>query len=300
MNCRPVSNGLLPFSYIEGLLSTLKKSPNVSFKTYQNLPFNFDKEIVNEESLKEVYQAEYLAWRESKKIDPTLDIIIMHDCDSGPEETAYMCDYESKHGIVSTTSVFARTLDKSEVQSYPIDFRRLVNSQKMGSCFTYHCNAWETTGYDESLLSEYINTDVRLLMDSGLDIRFFSPHGGIPSPDGRNNNSFFYPQIFNKPLIWTHNRFAPSGKRYSDGGLIQRLQKGTVGTDLRSYLIDCAVASNRIFILLHPQYYFAEHRNLIASSFDETSWVGEYWKCHLSGRSKQYWHPLAQALQKLG
>lgn len=290
---------VLPFSYIEGLFSTLKESPSVRFKTYQNLPFNFGKEVFNEESLRDVYQAEYLAWRESKKIDPTLDIILMHDCDSGPSETVQILDYETKHGIVSTTSVFARIRDKSGLKSYPIDFSQLVHSQKAGSCFTYHCNAWENTNFDESLLSDYVNTDVRLLIDSGLDIRFFSPHGGRPSPDGRNNNSFFYPQIFNKPLLWTHNRFAPSGKRYSDGGFMVRLLKGEMGTDLRNYLISCAVVPNRIFILLHPQYYFAEHPNLIASSFEKTPWISEYWKYHLSGCSKEYWRPLAQALQKL-
>jgi hypothetical protein len=299
MTMPPIRGSILPFSYIEGLYAALNSCPKVKFKTYKDLPFEFNRKIENEEALKELYRAEYLAWRESQRDDPRLDIIILHDSDSGPNETAFLCEYEASHGVVSTTSVFAQIVGAAGVETYPIDFKALLKAQSHGSCFTYHCNAWETSRYNEALLAQRCNSDVSTLEKNGLKIEFFSPHGGVPSPDGRNNNSFFYPPIFERQLLWTHNRFAPSGKRYSDGGFIPRLQRGATGTDLRTYLIECAVVPNRVFILLHPQYYFASTRVGVSEIYRATPWLDEYWRFHECGRSQEYWTPLTQALQKL-
>jgi hypothetical protein len=297
---RPIRNGgALPFSYIEGLYTALSSCPLVRFKTFSDLPFNFDAETPNEKSMANLFKVEHRAWKESAKNDPKLDIIIMHDCDSGPSETNYICEYERLNGIKSTTSLFVRTAKASGLEPYPIDLKALAESQSDGLCFSYHCNAWETSGYKEELLQDLCNDDVRVLKNNGLNIRHFSPHGGIPSPDGRNNNSFFYPRLFNDRLIWTHNRFAPTGDHYSDGSFLQRLNRGVPGTDLLRFLVEYSKIPNRIFILIHPQYYFAESPERSAGALKATPWLEHFWKLHAQGQAEKYWEPLVKRLDRL-
>jgi len=297
----PIMPGALPFSYLAGLFQTLTSCAKIRFLNYKDLPFEFNRQVHSEDDLRKLYKDEYSSWKENSLKEPTLDILFLHDCDSGPAQTVYLCEKEARYGIRSTTSLFVNILDSNgNPMPYKIDFLALRKLQEKGICFTYHANAGELAGYDEEKVRSVCNADVTWLENHGFDIQFFSPHGGRPSSDGRNNNSFFYPALFNRSLIWTHNRFAPSGHRYSDGGFIPRLQKGTPGTDLRAYLIENLALSRRIFILIHPQYYFADAPNpSVMASEDVPEWLLEYWRLCESGKEIQYWAPLADRLSQL-
>lgn len=324
---RPCRPGYLPFTYLEGFLKVLAASPRIRFLTLADLPFDRDALPRTEAGMKDFYRRELQAWQAQPAGEADLEVLLLHDCDSGPAETVHLCDHEARIGAVSTTSLFVDVPDRQGgIRPYGIDYRHLVGLQAQGQCFTYHCNGPELVGYDDARVPERINADVAALRAMGFEIDFFSPHGTRASPEGKSNTTYFYPPLFERPLIWTHNRFAPSGYRYSDGGFDTRLMRGDPSTDLRACLLDLARLPNpaaaetswkarlkaltgpaatkrnmtrRIFILLHPQYYFAEDpRPAVMAAPDCPAWLSEFWQLHAQGRAADYWAPLAAALDR--
>lgn len=318
---RPNVKGILPYEYLEGLFKTLKASPRVRFLTHDALPFDAAFQIRSEADMKSFYAKELEAWRNQASVEADIEVLLMHDCDTGPAQTVYLCSHQASLGLVSTTSLFVEVPDLNGGRiPYDMDYQQLTTLQKHGQCFTYHCNGPELVSYDDSLVEKQINADVEALFEMGFNIRFFSPHGGRPSVTGINNNSYFYPTLFRRKLIWTHNRFAPSGYRYSDGALMPRLLRGDGSTDLRAYLMGLATlpgpakasasrlpesgritkkfnATRRIFILLHPQYYFTEkQRSEVRFSYNTPKWLSMFWDLYERGRPDQFWAPLAEAL----
>lgn len=298
MLTRPTGSGPLPFEYLRDLFYVLLSCPGIRFKSYADLPFNFDRRPSTQDDLTALYREEAAQYRRDTTADGKVDVLLLHDCDSGPAETEYLCQYEAALKIRSTTSLFANVLDRhGNVVPYEIDYARLSKLQQDGICFSYHCNAGELCDYRDERIAERCNSDVEALTAKCLDIRFFSPHGGRPSEDGRNNNSYFYPPLFDKNLVWTHNRFAPHGRRYSDGSLVPRLLSGAPATDLRSYLMETVDRAQRVFILLHPQYYFgSQPTETVLRSENAPEWYREYWSLHEAGRSLDFWSPLVQRL----
>lgn len=324
---RPVRSGILPFEYVDGFLRALKSSPRIQFRTHADLPFDPDFRVRSEADMKEFYRKELDTWRNQRAESGDIEVFLLHDCDSGPRETVYLCNHETELGVVSTTSLFVEVPDpKGGTIPYDIDYQHLVALQQHGQCFTYHCNGPQLCGYDDDRVPGRINADVEALVAMGFDIRFFSPHGARASPEGKSNTTYFYPQLFRRPLVWTHNRFAPSGHRYSDGGLVGRLKRGDPTTDLRAYMLNLASlpspaatqsswrtwlksvggtaatklnSTRRVFILLHPQYYFAETLKPDVMASDQTvGWLREYWHLHERGRADEYWAPLVEALHQ--
>lgn len=297
---------MLPFEYITGLYSTLLDSGRVNFLDFNDLPFPDDEDIRTESGLTTLYKRELIAWKSRLPPVPSkFQVLIQHDCDSGPLETEYFCAVEGEVGIKSTTSLFCRQRSREGVIStYTIDFKALKYLQdEKGMCFAYHCNAFELAGYDEAAVEDIFNEDVEFLHSKGLDVKCFSPHGGVVSPDGRNNNSFFYPSFSRRRLIWTHNKFAPSGVRYSDGSWMGRIKKPDSGLDLRAFLMTKLLLpgamSKRYIMLIHPQYYFADGSALAEKFFMQNPWLEEFWELHRQGNSSAYWDPLRAALRSV-
>jgi len=305
----PLPNGkrqqfaMLPFEYISSLYQVLLDSGKVKFLDFRDLPFSADQDIRSEEGLAELYKLEFPSWRNGI-LDgmPNLHLLIQHDSDDGALETEFMCGFEAEVGIKSTTAVFCREIDSGgDLYGYGIDYallKRLQDEKNM--CFAYHCNAAELSGYDKEKIATVFDEDVELLRAQGLDIRFFSPHGGVVGPQGLNNNSFFYPSFSRHRLIWTHNRFSPTGLRYSDGSWIARIKTGDPRLDLREFLTSklalAAPHKNRHFILLHPQYYFAKDSRAAEEYFPANPWLKEFWDLHAQGKAIAYWEPLRKSL----
>lgn len=295
--------GVLPIDFLLGLYQTLVESGLITFLDFNDLDFPSSMDIRTESGLRELYQVEYSSWRAATPgAIQDINVFIQHDSDSAPQETQYLCALEAEVGIRSTTSVFARYIesDGSETR-YPIDYSFLKRLQdERGMCFTYHCNAAEVAKYDESRIARIFNEDVLFLKSEGLDIHHYSAHGGQPSETGKNNNSFYYPELSTFRLISTHNRFMPSGLRYSDGSFVGRLKKADPALELRRYLIEKLpihnISKTRHFILIHPQYYFATSDRRAALFFPKNSWLEEYWSLYHKGRALDYWEPLRKAL----
>jgi len=208
---------MLPFEYVRGFYEALLASDRVNFLDFNDLRFPEDKDISTEEGLASLYAEEYRVWRKTSlaSVDvSTLNLLIQHDSDSAPRETQYMCELEAASGMKSTTAIFCREIDDDgTIRSYDIDYALLKRLQdESGMCFAYHCNAGELGGFHEPDVANAFNEDVEFLRSKGLDIRYFSPHGGATSPKGVNNYSFFYPAFSQHRLVWTHNRFAPSAQ----------------------------------------------------------------------------------------
>jgi hypothetical protein len=73
--------------------------------------------------------------------------------------------------------------------------------------------------------------------------------------------------------------------------------KGLEVTDLRSYLMETVDRAQRVFILLHPQYYFGSSpTEVVLRSESAPAWYREYWSLHEAGRASDFWSPLAQRL----
>lgn len=293
-----MSRGVLPFSYVKSLMFTLGSIPGIRFATMADLTFPQAIAEQTEDSMADYFLAENREWqRQSGQVDGW-DIFFLHDCDSGPAETERLCRFEARFGFRSTTSLFARWVQQGSVEAYPVNFDLLARLERTGGlCFTYHCNAYEVSGYDPAAMPGVFDADVAFLRGKGLSIGHFAPHGGVPGPDGRNNNSFFYPDLVRTPLHWTHNRFAPRGFRYSDGGLVRVLETGQPRLDLLDFLLTSMrrARRGRAFILLHPQYYFATDDREAAPFFDRNPWLARFWDLHARGRAGAYWKPLREA-----
>ena len=292
------TSSVYPFSYIYSLLTQLKMCQNIRFLTYQDLPFPKNFKINSEDSLKEFYRLEWLAYNKINKDKKYIDIVLMHDCDSEPLQTSLIVNVEAKLGIKSTTSLFAKWKIDNSLVSYPINFHLLVEAQSKGIVFSYHCNAYENSNYNKNFVGKLFDEDVKYLRKKGLRINFYSAHGGKPCSDGINNNSFFYPIITKSKLISTHNKYAPSGNRFSDGGLHRRLLKADSSTDLRDFLIQKIDVNKRFFILLHPQYYFLGSQ-LVDSIFLKNSWVNEFFHLHKLNKTDKYWEPVISKINSL-
>lgn len=299
---------MLPFEYVRGFYEILLGSDRVNFLDFNDLRFPKDKDIRTAEGLTSLYAEEYRVWRKNSltSVDvPKLNLLIQHDSDSAPLETQYMCELEAASGIKSTTAIFCREIDDDgTIRSYDIDYTLLKRLQdESGMCFAYHCNAGELGGYHEPDVANAFNEDVEFLRSHGLDIRYFSPHGGATSPKGVNNYSFFYPAFSRHRLIWTHNRFAPSAQRYSDGGWSVRIKRGDASLDLRKFLMTNLSTRDRpltyrYFVLIHPQYYFAKDRKAAEKYFPNNPWLKEFWDLYENGRAAEYWVPFREALQR--
>lgn len=297
---------MLPFEFIAGFYETLVESAKVRFIDFSDLPFAPDTTLDTEAALLELFRNEFAAWKQQLSArPPRLNMLIQHDSDDGPLETVYLCELEGELGIKSTTAVFARKIDAHGVtQEYEIDFGRLKHLQdEKGLCFAYHCNAAELAHYDESNIASEFDSDIERLESKGLRIGFFSPHGGVSSTRGLNNHSYFYPALSKRRLIWTHNRFAPSGQRYSDGSWIARIRKPLSGLDLRAYMMARLGAAtpfrNRHILLLHPQYYFAKDSQAAEPHFAQNPWLEEFWELHGRGQASTYWDGVREALHAL-
>ena len=302
-----VEQGMLPFSYLRSLYVMLLETGAVRFRGFDELPLPADADLHTEESLKAAYAQEFAAWRKAAAGAPPparLDLFMLHDSDSGPHETEFLCCFESHLRVRSTTSVFVRERSMyGALRPYDIDYGLLRRLQdEHGQCFSYHSNAGEVALYHADAVPAIFNEDVDFLVGRGLNISCFSPHGGVPGPGGINNNTYFYPAFSRRRLYWTHNRLAPSGRRYSDGGLHPRLRRNDPALDMRTFFPTLLSgykpgAALRCFMLLHAQYYFASDAALAEPHFAGNPWLEAFWEADAQGRTREFWEPARVALE---
>lgn len=247
-----------PFSYIEGFFRILSEREDVEFLTYNDISFPEGSHFGNH------YQEEYELWKKkiagSSHKSKKIYLFIQHDVDRYPDRTEKTLDLQNHLGIRSSTLVFNKMIDRrllrvtGEVKEkeYPVNFQKLSTLEGKGFAFGYHSNAYERSGFSLAKATEIFRQDVKDLREK-LDIRFFSPHGGVRDDTNNSNSLLMPPPELN--LKWVQNRHSLRfDGYYSDGGLNGKRDPNN--RDLRDFLRTLEMGK-RYRVLLHPQYYYA-------------------------------------------
>lgn len=249
-----------PSAYYEGFLDLLVADERIKVITYDDLPWS------TRDTYRSHYPREWERWRALVKDDGearrSIFVLLQHDVDLLPELTHAALELEAARGLRSTVLIFNRLVDRTRLREdeiveftpYEIDVPRLQALERdHGFVVGYHSNAVEQARWDLRRAARIFRRDVRELRRH-FHIRFFSPHGGVPGPNGENNTSLAVPHPANPRLRWVANRYGPRfDGSYSDGGIYGRPLDDR---DLRDF-VRTWKPGGRYRVLTHPQYYGA-------------------------------------------
>lgn len=263
----------IPLDYYLDSIKKLK-TMGVKFITYNDLPFEDDFEV------KDAYPFEFNRWntRIKKTNDQNIYVLIQHDTDSGFRSTINLSRNERDLGAIANIMTFAKWRSDSEdgpLEEYPISFEALADLQQSNFMIGYHTNAWHNANFNDEKVFYHFYDDISYLISKGLNISFFSPHGG-KTIEGKGNVSFDYMLDIKKEgfkkfiqdrslhsyfrnLRWIHNRYTCKfNGYYSDGGLKRRMKDNKDDLDLNEF-INNMKPGKRYRMLIHPQYYGNEN-----------------------------------------
>lgn len=251
----------IPLGYYVDLLELIAANRDViEVLTYDDLAWGGDR------NFKDNYPDERKSW--ARKIaagerDPNkIYVLIQHDVDSRPERSMDHVRHEMRLGIPTNVMIFNKRVDRRHLRDagelrltdYEIDDALLREACEQGFVVGYHSNALERAHFDLAEAQRVFLEDIKALRDR-FPVRFFSAHGGTPSPDGLNNRDVPFPESMQQDLRWVHNGHTPSfDGNYSDGGL-NSPKRDPAKRDLRDF-VKTWQRGRRYRILTHPQYYF--------------------------------------------
>lgn len=256
------TENIFPFDYLLDFIKFLKSSDRFNIITYDDLDWS------HELGRDEIYRAEFRSWNErvkaSDELSNKISVLIQFDVDSSSRTTTRYVSDMLKIGAPANVMLFNKRINRQllsdtgivEEVGYPIDDELYLNAQNRGFVVGYHTNAVERAQHDLNRAVEIFRQDLNDLRSRFPSLRYFSPHGGVRSASGLNNNDLPYDEVVNEELgtFWVHNRNAPSfNHRFSDGGIVGRAQDPD-RVNLRAAVKDWRVG-NRCRVLLHPQYY---------------------------------------------
>lgn len=252
--------GYFPLEYLVEFFEYLKNTKNIEVITYADLAWG------NTKKHESIYEAEKKNWQEQVKSgvrDPNkIYVLLQHDVDSRPERSMRILQEEITIGIPSNIMIFARRHNRKELKNnsvlqltdYNLNLDMMNDAERNhGFIIGYHCNAYEQALYDLEIAQKRMVDDIDELRKN-FSIKYWSAHGGVPGPDGKNNNKIIPPRDINEDLIWVHNGASPHfDGNYSDGGLNNKKR------DPKKRSLSDFVATwrpgKRYRILTHPQYY---------------------------------------------
>jgi hypothetical protein len=244
--------GYFPLEYLIELFEYLKNTKNIEIITYADLAWG------EPQDSEAIYEAEKRNWQkqlESGERDPQkIYVLLQHDVDSRPERSMRLIQEEARLGIPSNVMIFARRHNRKELKNnsnlqytdYELDTSILKQAeQEHGFVIGYHCNAYEQSLYDLTTAQKRMIDDINELRKNHT-IKYWSAHGGVPGPNGKNNNKIIPPsEVVEETPFFDGN--------YSDGGLNNK------NRDPRNRNLSDFVATwrpgKRYRILTHPQYY---------------------------------------------
>lgn len=248
-----------PLRYYVGFLEYLAAHPDLfDILTYDDLPWDGDFDF------KRHYPHERAVWdrrlSSSDRADK-ISVLIQHDVDSRPERTEVLLQEEERLGVPSNVMIFNRRHDRKLLKhrgtltytDYDIDTRYLQHLESLGFVVGYHTNAVEQAGWVLPHAVARFREDLETLRMT-FRIRYFSPHGGVPGPDGTNNKDIPLPDELARDVRWVHNGHTPRfDGNYSDGG-INNPKRDIRTRDLRDFVRTWRLGG-RYRVLVHPQYY---------------------------------------------
>jgi hypothetical protein len=287
----PCRGAYFPRRFLIDLFHFLKQhEADIEVLTYSDLPWGEDCDYQHD------YPTEHRNWRgqlASGERDPNKAFIVLqYDVDSRPERTSALLREPAHAQVAANVMIFNRRIDRRRLKhtgelsftDYDLDRRFLYALAQQGFVIGYHTNAYEQALFDTERALEIFDRDVRELSGT-FNIRFFSAHGGVPGPAGKNNRDLaFHPDWQNK-LKWVHNghslRF---DAQFSDGG--HNSPRDPSFRDLRDFVARLR-PGRRYRILLHPQYYGPEPRQ--SPRFSGTPWYDELMEASRVPNSGSLW-----------
>lgn len=250
---------------------------DISVITYDDLPWGNDWNFAGG------YPQERMAWDAqlaSGERDPNKAyLLLQYDVDSFPERSMELLR-EPMHAVCpSNIMIFNKRIDRQRLKStgklaytdYDLNDDLLRTLCKKGFVVGYHMNVHEQALFDIDAALQIFDRDVREL-SKRFPIEFFSAHGGVPDPNGRNNKDMPFHPEYQKKLRWVHNghslRF---DGQFSDGGHNSPKHDPAV-RDVRDF-VRRFKPGKRYRVLLHPQYY--SHNPVLSERYSGTPWYDE-------------------------
>lgn len=256
-------HGYLPFEMLADFLRAGTRR-GVRFLLYSDFEWNND---YNPDTM---YRGEFQSWTKKTLARPirwgsSLNYLLQFDIDAEPERGMYAIELCGLAGVRTNVMVFNRRVNRQRLREerevaftdYPLNIDLMSRLFEQGLIeIGYHCNAVEQSKWDLGAALKIFKNDVAQLRNSFPALRFFSAHGGVPGPDGKNNNSLCIDEELQSSLDlrWVHNSRSPSfSSAYSDGGFSNRSRPAS-RLDLVKFVMS-TMDGTRHRILIHPQYF---------------------------------------------
>jgi len=229
-------------------------------------PFSLLKAILRQYYFRKLnrYDAQHVNTDVNRK-----SVIIQHDADNALMNTMNMMLLEKEYGVRSSNYFF---LDHPN-EEYKLDIDQLQNFEKIGFEIGYHFNAYELSDYDNKSTRIKLDSDLSFFK-SNFNLRSFVPHGGLPGPNGEENDKYSGLNKIN--LLWAYNgKCILKDYLYSDGGLMfNKIIPPNFFDEIHKIQ-----NSNRTVLLFHPQYFGTEPRSDYKSfSVSKKKWWNKLWE----------------------
>lgn len=265
-----------PRRYVTDFFEFVKaNSSDIEVLSYADLPWEG-----NRADFAENYLREAKAWEgqlaSGERDASKAYVFVQYDVDSRPQRTFALLGDPAHDGIPSNVMIFNKRIDRRRFKTtgeiaftpYEIDEELLNKRRAEGFVVGYHSNAYEQANYNTAEALEIFDRDVKALVQR-YDIAFFSAHGGVPGPDGRNNRDLPFHPDWQERLVWIHNgHYLQCAGQFSDGGHNSPL-RDPKKRDLRDF-VRTFRPGQRYRILLHPQYYDLNPR--VSKRYGGTRW----------------------------
>lgn len=246
---------MFPLAYYAGFLDYLAaRRDRIEVVTYADLPW------ADRDDYRRDYPREWERWQAARDPD-RIYVLLQHDVDALPERAIEIGRLEAERGLRSTFMIHRRRHNRRilrderriELLPYELDVDALQRLEREGFVVGYHHNALEQTLWDERRARALMRDDIEALREH-FDIRFMSAHGGVKSPDGRNNSSVKLSRWLRREVRWvcTGHGCRVDG-HYEDGGYAAQ-RRPFEGSDLRD-LVRTWEPGRRYRVNVHPQYY---------------------------------------------
>ena len=224
------------------------------------------------------YNLEFAQWR-LKNNKPSL--LFHFDVDANPEISMQLMEDLLKLKIKSTFMIFNKKifdfkLKQKDIleydEKYRINFELCKQYETIGGLVGYHCNAYDRSNCNKKKAIDIFYEDIDQFERKGLNIKYFSMHGGRVDADGFCNAKLnIRDKFFRKKLHWVHNGKSPIFNfTLSDGSASNPsyLKEVTNMFDAVSGL----KKDMRNRILLHPQYYKLSNKKFSFPILHESQW----------------------------
>jgi hypothetical protein len=247
---------MFPLAYYVGFLDFLAANRDrIDVITYADLDWAPRDDYARD------YPRERERW-EARRDPGRIAVFLQHDVDSIPERTMRIVELEAERGLRSAVMIhrrrhIRRVLQEEhrlELTPYELDVDLLQRLEREhGFVIGYHHNAFEQALWDERRARTLMREDIEALR-THFDIRFMSAHGGVKSPDGKNNSSVKLSRWLRREVRWvcTGHGIRVDG-HYEDGGYAAE-RVPFAERDLRDF-VRTWEPGKRYRVNVHPQYY---------------------------------------------